>query len=298
MNRYTLITSPRLWLVIPALTIGICLGLLISIRPVWGIDFVGGSLIEIEAQPDLAPQTQAILEHDFSLSASAQPTQDGTIIIRTKTISNETHADIIKRLQEAKIMTGQEVRFETIGPTIGQELRRKTAMAVVIVVLVMVAYLAYTFRQMKGFISPWKFGVAANYALLHDLVLVTGLFVIFGRVWGAPIDTLFVTAQLAILGYSVSDTIVLFDRLARERRANRKDSLLAVMNRSAGLTLGRSLNTSFTILLTLVAILIFGGSTIRWFIVALIAGTITGAYSSIFVAPPLLWWLTQSHART
>lgn len=292
-----LISPIKLWLIIPAVTIAVSLIIIIAIKPVWGIDFVGGSLIEIEAPAGTTLEARDILKNQFDLNATAQATQDGTVLIRTHTINDETHNKIIAALEETGIKTGEERRFENIGPTIGQELRRKTAVAVSIVVVVMIMYLAYTFRQTKGLLAPWKFGVAATYALVHDLVLVTALFVIFGKIWGAPIDTLFVTAQLAILGYSVNDTIVMFDRLVRERTRNKKGSLLSIMNRTISVTLGRSLNTSLTTLLVLLALLIFGGSTIRWFIAALTAGTITGAYSSIFVANPLLWKLAKPNER-
>ncbi|MBI1833874.1 MAG: protein translocase subunit SecF [Candidatus Andersenbacteria bacterium] len=297
MNKYNLIAAPKIWLIVPTITIVVSLIIIAVLRPVWGIDFVGGSLIEIEAPTEKAIEAQAVLEQEFGLPATSQPTQDGTIILRTNTIDNEKKNAIVERLKEVGIMTGEERRYETIGPTIGQELRRKTAVAVGVVVVAMIAYLAYEFRRTKGLITPWQFGVAATWALIHDLVLITALFVIFGHLWGAPIDTLFVTAQLAIMGYSVNDTIVVFERLSRERTLNKKDSLLSIINRSIGLTLTRSLNTGFTAVLTLVALLIFGGSTIRWFVVALLAGILTGTYSSIFVAAPALLWLTKKRSK-
>lgn len=298
MKQRTLIKSPRVWLGISLGTILVSLAIIVIIKPIWGIDFVGGSLIEISAPPNAVDPARQILQDEFSLTATAQATQDNSIIIRTQSLDQDTHDKIIDRLKsDDRELFGEELRYETIGPTIGQELRRKTVIAVSIVVIAMIVYLAYTFRQTKGLISPWKFGVSAAYALAHDLILVTAVIVILGKLWGAEIDTLFVTAQLAILGYSVNDTIVLFDRLVKERTTHKKDSLVQVINRSASITLGRSLNTSFTTLLALLAILIFGGSTIRWFVATLIAGTITGAYSSIFVAPALLWWLNRKHGR-
>lgn len=291
------IKSPQLWLAISAITILSSVIVIFAIRPTWGIDFVGGSLIEIEVSADAARDTRVLLQDQFNLPATVQATQDSTILIRTHTIDEDVHGAIIAKLEETGIKTGEERRFENIGPTIGKELRRKTTTAISIVVVVMIAFLAYTFRQTKNLLASWKFGLAATYALVHDLVLVTALFVIFGKIWGAPIDTLFVTAQLAILGYSVNDTIVLFDRLVRERTRHKKDSLLSVINRAISVTLGRSLNTTLTTLLVLLALLVFGGSTIRWFIAALTAGTVTGAYSSIFVAAPLLWKLAKPHER-
>ncbi|MGH9858169.1 MAG: protein translocase subunit SecF, partial [Acidobacteriota bacterium] len=164
--------------------------------------------------------------------------------------------------------------------------------AVGIAVVGMILYLAYVFRSMKGTIAPWKLGVAAVYALVHDLIFVTGVFTIFGRLWGAPLDILFVTAQLAILGYSANDSIVIFHRLQQEWQKARGKTLLAAINDAITSSLTRSFNTSFTTLLVLLALLVFGGSTIRWFVLTLTIGTVVGAYSSLFVAPPFLYYLT------
>ena len=298
MKQRNFITSPTLWLKISLGTIIVSIAIIIFIKPMWGIDFVGGSLLEIQGPQEGAVAAREILQQEFSISATTQATQDGSIIIRTQSLNQETYDAILPRLQEdEREFFGDVLRFETIGPTIGQELRQKTVIAVGVVIIAMIAYLAYTFRQTKGRIAPWKFGVAAAYALAHDLILVAAVYVLFGKFWGAEIDTLFVTAQLAILGYSVNDTIVLFDRFVKEQKEHRNESLISVVNKATASTLGRSLNTSLTTLLALGAILIFGGSTIRWFVAALAAGTITGAYSSIFVAPPMLWWLNRKHGR-
>jgi preprotein translocase subunit SecF len=288
-----ILPHPQRWLIGSLLTIlgsGI---IILAIRPVWGIDFVGGSLIEVEGSADAIQPVRRLLSEQFNLPATVQATQDDSIIIRTTTIDETQHQAILTALRAGDLASAQERRFETIGPTIGQELRRKSLTAVSLVVAAMIVYLAYTFRGMKGLITPWKFGVAAVYALIHDLLLVTALFVVFGRIWDTPIDVLFVTAQLAILGYSVNDTIVLFNRIKSEWFVTKSDSLLTVINTAMQATLGRSLNTSLTTLLVLLSLLIFGGSTIRWFIVALAAGTITGTYSSLFVAAPMLLYLSK-----
>lgn len=284
---------PKLWMIISILTIVASLIIIFTVKPVWGIDFVGGSLIEIEADPSKIPAIEQVLAEQFNLSPIIQPTQDDSILIRTATLSDDIHGQIIEVFRANELMTGEERRFESIGPSIGQELRRKSVTAITLVVIIIIIYLAYTFRSMKGLIAPWKFGIAAVYALIHDLLLVTACFVIFGKIWNAPIDTLFVTAQLAILGYSVNDTIVIFNRIKTDWRLVRDKSLLDIIDTALRVTLGRSLNTSFTALIVLIALLIFGGATIRWFIVALTLGIITGAYSSLFVAPPLLYYISR-----
>jgi preprotein translocase subunit SecF len=285
--------NPALWMWISALTIVASIAIIIFVKPIWGIDFVGGSLIEIEANPQDAVRVQDGISQTLNIPATAQGTQDGTIVIRTPVLDDAGHKTIIEYLKKESLMKGEERSFESIGPTIGKELREKSIYAVVIVLVILIIYLAYTFRGVGGFIAPWKFGLAAIYALIHDLFLVTACFVIFGKLWGTSMDTLFVTAQLAIFGYSVNDTIVIFDRLRSEHIRSRGKKLVEILDRAIIVTLGRSLNISFCILLTLLALLVFGGSSIRWFIVALTIGTITGTYSSLFVAPPLLYYLAK-----
>ncbi len=278
---------------ISALTIVASIAIIIFVKPIWGIDFVGGSLIEIEANPQDAIRVQDEISNKLNISATAQGTRENTIIIRTPVLDDAGHKTIIDYLKKESLMKGEERSFESIGPTIGKELREKSIYAVLIVLIILIIYLAYTFRGVGSFISPWKFGLAAIYALVHDLFVVTACFVIFGKIWGTSMDTLFVTAQLAIFGYSVNDTIVIFDRLRSEHLAARGKSLVETLDRAIRVTLGRSLNISFCILLTLIALLIFGGSSIYWFIVALTIGTVTGTYSSLFVAPPLLYYLAR-----
>ncbi len=285
--------QPKLWMAISAATIIASIAIIIAIPPKWGIDFVGGSLLEIETNPEHARAIQDHITQTFSLSATAQGTQDNTVTIRTPVLDDATHESIITSLKEANLMSGEELSFEAVGPTIGKELREKSFTAILLVLAILIVYLTYTFRAVQGFVSPWKLGVAAIYALVHDLVFITACFSIFGKLWNVPVDTLFVTAQLAILGYSVNDTIVIFDRLRWEHKSHRDTDLLELIDRSLKLTLGRSMNTSFTVLLTLVAVLVLGGASIRWFIVALTIGVVTGVYSSLFAAPPLLYYLAK-----
>lgn len=285
--------NPKLWMIISAITIATSIAITILIPPVWGVDFVGGSLLEVEGATDKAQEAQSKISETLGISATVQGTQDNTLIIRTPVLDDPAHERVISLLKEQNFMTGQERSFESVGPTIGKELRTKSLYAVSLVLVILVAYLAYTFRTVSGFITPWKLGLAAIYALVHDLFLVTACFSIFGKLWNVPVDTLFVTAQLAVLGYSVNDTIVIFDRLRSEWFLARGKSLLEIIDRALVLTLGRSLNTSFTVLITLTAVLIFGGTSIHWFIVALTIGVVTGVYSSLFVAPPLLYYLAK-----
>lgn len=288
-----MIKHPKIWLIISLITLLGSIAIIAFIRPLWGIDFTGGSLIEVEAEPAQIEAISNLLSTEFKLETTIQPTPEHTLLIRTSVLDETTHKAVLTKLQEQKLLSGPERRFESIGPTVGAELRRKAVIAVGAVILMMVVYLAYAFRGATGLISSWKFGLANAYALFHDLLFVTALFVLLGKFWHVSIDTLFVTAQLAIMGYSVNDTIVIFNRFKSEWRTSRSRNLLDVMDHSVKSTLMRSLNTSITILLTQIILLLFGGATIHWFIVALTAGTIVGTYSSIFVATPALYFLAR-----
>lgn len=288
-----MLQHPRIWFWISIGTL-IATIVIISISPpLLGIDFTGGSLMELATDDggNSARIQQAITEAT-GITNTIQTTQDNSVLIRTEPLTPAEHSKIVAATIGAGLAT-EELRFESIGPTIGQELRRKSIIAVAVAVVAMLAYLAYTFRQSKGLIAPWKFGVAAIVALIHDLLVVIALFAILGRYTEASVDALFITAMLAIFGYSAHDTIIIFNRFKQERLHRRTDSILDILDSAARLTLIRSLNTSLTTLLVLLTMIIFGGSTIRWFIVALAAGTIVGTYSSLFVAPPILYFLAK-----
>jgi len=287
-----MLLKPQKWYWISLVTIVASILIIVVFPPQLGIDFTGGSLVELAGDNLDADALRNVLTDTGNINAVVQTTQDGTVIIRSTPLSTEEHTELIAATVGAEL-AGEELRFESVGPTIGDELRRKALIAIFVAVAAMIAYLAYTFRQTAGLISSWKFGIAAVVALLHDLLIVTAFFGILGRFTGANLDTLFVTAMLAILGYSVNDTIVLFNRVKEEWLKTRTADLAVVMNSAAKATLTRSLNTSFTTLLVLGALLIFGGSTIRWFVAALAAGTIAGTYSSLFVAPPVLYLLAK-----
>lgn len=282
----------KLWFVLPLVTIAVAAAIVIIIRPTWGIDFTGGSLMELDTNNAEVETTRALLSKETNISMSVQTSKENRLIIKAEPLTEEQHTAIISVLNRENLLK-EELRFESIGPTIGAELRRKSIIALSLAVVMLVVYLAYTFRQVSGFVASWKLGLAAVYASVHDLLFVLALFVLLGQWYGVVIDTMFVTAILAILGYSVNDTIVIFNRFKTEWLANRNDDLLTVLDRANSKSLTRSLNTGWATLLVLFVLLAIGGSTIQWFIVALIAGTIIGTYSSIFVAPPVLYYLAK-----
>ena len=194
-----------------------------------------------------------------------------------------------------------EKRFDAIGPTIGQELKRKSIYAIIFVLVLIVLYIAWAFRKVSKPIASWKYGVVAVTALFHDVLIPTGLFSVLGKFAGAEVDTLFVTALLTILGFSVHDTIVVFDRVRENLRNSlgRGVDFSAIVEQSIKETIVRSINTSLTVILSLLAVFLFGGESIRYFTLTLIIGVVIGTYSSIFIASPLLvtWQLFSNRQK-
>jgi len=259
-----------------------------------GIDFTGGSLLEIHytvERPSLEQVNNSLADHKLE-SLKVQPSNDTDYILRFEDIDEATHQNILDTLEsiapEVENNTIQENRFESIGPIIGSELQAKAIQAIILVLIFIVAYIAWAFRKVSKPVASWKYGLAAIVALVHDILIVTGIFSLFGVLFGTEIDTLFVTALLTILGFSVHDTIVTFDRIRENLRREPDKHFDDIVNDSTNQTLVRSINTSATTLLVLMAIYFFGGSSIKDFSLALIIGIIIGTYSSIFVASPLL----------
>jgi len=287
-----MIKNIKLWLNVSAATIVVCIILIAYIRPNWGIDFTGGSLMEVRVEGISESDIRDIFRDASGAEVRLQKSDEGVYIIRTSALSENVHQKILSIMKE-RAGAVEEQRFESIGPTIGKDLSNKAMIAIGIVLVSLVVYLAYTFRQSSKIISAWKFGIAAVYALIHDLCVVMAVFVVLGKFYQVPIDTMFVTASLAILGYSVNDTIVVFQRLKMTWLKEKSGSLLEILDTAVKGVLTRSLNTSITTLLVLIALLVLGGTTITWFVLAIMIGTVAGTYSSIFVAPPLLYYLAK-----
>lgn len=255
-----------------------------------GIDFTGGALLEYQFD---RPVNAEELKKDIQVVPEVgQITSSGnnTYIIKTKPLNQEKINEIKKVLTD-KYFNVEERRIENVGPVIGQELQKKALMAIGLACLAIILYISFSFRKVPKPTSSWRFGIAAIVALLHDVLLVVGMFAIFGKFFNVEIDTLFITALLTVIGFSVHDTIVVFDRIRENLLKNIGKKFDYVANISIVQTLGRSLNTSLTVVFVLLALLLFGGESIRWFVVALLIGIISGTYSSIFNATALLaWW--------
>lgn len=317
-----------------------------------GIDFTGGSLMEIQFKE--RPSNDKIKESlkDFNLGdLSVQQAGSNRAIIRFKNIDEATHYEMITKLKKdfqnnkqedagkkqvensetqkqdgaennivvtdesGNVIKGvsvsavdesgeaisidesvfnedsgeyvSELRFDSIGASAGQELRAKSYKAILYVVIAIIFYVAWAFRKVSRPVSSWKYGVVAVIALIHDISITIGVFVFLGHFFGAEVNTSFIAALLTILGYSVNDTIVVFDRI-RENLHRYHENFDETVNDSINETIVRSLNTSLTTIIALLAVYFFGGETIKDFALALIVGITFGTYSSIFIASPLL----------
>lgn len=251
-----------------------------------GIDFTGGSLIELN-YPDGRPAIEDIrnkIPQDLG-STLITPVGDNGYIVRMTTLTEDQHQSILKELSNDSSV--EEVRFTSIGPTIGVELRTKAVYALFTVLAAILVFVAWAFRKVSHPVPSWQYGAAGIVALFHDVIITLGIFAALGYFLNVEIDTLFITALLTVLGFSVHDTIVVFDRV-RDNLHNSDARFPIVVNESLNQTMSRSINTSFTTLLVLLFSLFFGGSTITYFVLALVIGIIVGTYSSIFIASPLL----------
>ncbi|OGZ35376.1 MAG: protein-export membrane protein SecF [Candidatus Portnoybacteria bacterium RIFCSPLOWO2_01_FULL_43_11] len=255
-----------------------------------GIDFTGGSLLEIEFKNERL-SSKAIKEKLGGLNLgeiNAAPVGEKAVILRFKDVDEETHQKILNSLGEADFQNIEEKRFESIGPLIGKELKRKSLWAIGLVILMIILYITYVFRKVSRPVASFKYGLAAILALTHDVLIPTGIFSFLGHFKGIEINLLFITALLTILGFSVHDTIVVFDRIRENLKKNIGKNFQETVNLSINQTMARSVNTSLTVLLTLLAVYVFGGESVKYFALALIFGIIFGTYSSIFIASPLL----------
>lgn len=253
------------------------------------IDFTGGTLLDLKFAKPQPFQTDEVIAifGQFGLSANdvhVQPSGNDTLIIRTKQIDNATKVQIEDQLR-ARFGDFTEQRAETVGPAIGAEVTERATIAVVLAAIFILLYITLAFRRLP---QPFRYGVCAIIAMIHDVLVVMGTASIFGLLFGWEVDSLFLTALLTVIGFSVHDTIVVFDRIRENLGRMRGVRFEDVVNHSIIQTLDRSINTQLTVLFTLAALMLFGGITIRQFVVTLFIGILSGSYSSIFNASPLL----------
>jgi len=253
-----------------------------------GIDFSGGSLLELRFPSGPLPSTEDVvgLYADAGVAdASVQTVGTDGLVIRSKAMEDAVKGQIVAALGE---LTGEVVvvqRFESVGPAVGTEVAQRAGLAVAVAAIGITLYISYAFRRVE---HAFRYGLAAIIAMLHDVLVVIGIEAILGHFLGWEADSLFLTALLTVIGFSVHDTIVVFDRIRENRRLHRRLSYEALVNHSIVQTLDRSINTQLTVMFTLLALLLFGGVTTHHFVTILLIGVFSGTYSSIFNASPIL----------
>jgi len=246
------------------------------------VDFTGGSVVEVKIQTPIEKTTiEEMVKSQKIPSVSIQKQDNATYLFRMGKVSEEQITEFLKTLQTKSEKPIDILRNDTIGPILGSELLFKSVIASLFAVVAILLYVAYAFKDIKS-------GVSAVLALIHDVLVVFGSFSLFGYFFGVEVDTLFMTAFLTTMSFSVHDTIVIFDRIREYRKRSPNANFSEVIDVALTETMGRSLINSFTIIFMLLALVLMGGETVRWFAVALLIGTITGTYSSPFVATPIL----------
>ncbi len=288
---YRIIQRRNIWFILSALVVIPSIVFIIMGGLKLNIDFTGGTLWKIkftEERPVIQDLEGELEQYDLG-DLTVQTTNDMGMVIRLKPIDNELRQNILSGLDETYSGVEEE-SFESIGPTIGEELKRKALVAIILVLIFIILYITWAFRKISksSAIPSWMMGLSAIIALAHDIIIVVGVFAFLGFTQDVEIGALFVTALLTILGFSVHDTIVVFDRVRENIIQGSDNDFEQTINRSVNQTIIRSLNTSLTTLFVLLALYLFGGESIKMFVLAMIFGIITGTYSSIFVASPLL----------
>lgn len=287
---FNLVKYRKIYYIFSSILILVSIFSLIFYKLNLGIDLTGGSILEVDfkqARPDSQEIEKKLADLNLSL-ASPQPTGEKGLILRMKFIDEDVHQAILQRLGEV-----EEKSFESIGPAIGNELKDKTKLFIVLVLAAIVIFIAFAFRKASRPIASWQYGlVAALVAFLHDVLIPLGIFSLLGKFYNVQVTIPIVVGLLTILGYSVHDTIVVFDRIRENISQRGQLTFEEVVNKSLNQTLARSMNTSLTSLLVLLAIFFIGGESLRYFSLILILGISTGTYSSIFIASPVLvTWL-------
>jgi preprotein translocase subunit SecF len=281
----------HVWFSISALLLVPCIFSLIVWGLNFGIDFTGGSAWEVQFDRDI--NTESIAKvladngHPESTVQQVGSPDEHRYLIRMKAMAEGSpeKATLTQALGTLGTLNPDGESLETVGASVGRSIRNRSVLAVAAASIGILLYIAYAFRNTR---NPLVYGVCAIVAMLHDALFVLGIFSLLGHLFDVEVDALFITALLTVIGFSVHDTIVVFDRIRENLLAYPDDTYEEVVNHSIGQTIVRSLNTSVTVIITLLALLLFGGSTTREFVLALLIGVVAGTYSSIFNASQLL----------
>jgi preprotein translocase subunit SecF len=282
-----LVGKRYLWFLLSLIFILPGLGSLVVNGLELGIDFTGGTLWEIEvSEGTTSAEIVAVLEDHGYTNARVQESDDNQMLIRMEEVQQGSpEKSQLDQSLQAEIGNYTELQLQSVGPTLGTEIRNRAGIAILLASIGVLLYIAYAFRKTQ---NAFLYGSCAIIAMLHDIALVVGIFSILGWVAQVEVDALFVTAILTLIGFSVHDTIVVFDRVRENLRLRAGDPYEDIVNYSIVQTIPRSINTTITTLFTLLALYLFGGATIQHFILALIIGIVAGTYSSIFNAAQIL----------
>jgi preprotein translocase subunit SecF len=256
-----------------------------------GIDFKGGTLMEVQFSIDPAPEAKQVTEALLPIglqSLTVQPTENHAVLLRYLSSDENANEQVLEKLQGLDSEVKQ-LRTNFIGGSVSGQIKKNAVSGIILAVIGIALYIAWAFRRVSVPVTSWEYGIGAIIALGHDILVTIGVFSVLGKLYGIEVGVPFVAAILTILGYSVNDTIVVYDRIRENLlREHGKVDFETVVNRSLNQTLGRSVNTSMTVIITLLAITIFGGESIRYFSLAILIGVTFGTYSSVYVASALL----------
>jgi len=263
------------------------------------IDFKGGSLLEVQFESGFLPDTEAIkkiYDQNEITDVQVQTTSEGTLVLRSSALPEETRTAILDALEAEVNSPVIILKSDTVGPSIGEGVTRRAIQAVALAALAVIIYITFAFR---GVPHAFRFGVCAIIAMIHDVLIVLALTGYGALLFGWDVDSLYLTALLTVIGFSVQDKIVVFDRIRENTRIHRKLDFEKLANHSIVQTLQRSINTQLmTVEFLLLALALFGGVTLREFAVILLVGLLSGTYSSIFIAAPLLVvWENQEYKK-
>ncbi|MCF7906360.1 protein translocase subunit SecF [Patescibacteria group bacterium] len=298
MKNIEIIKKSKIWYLISGILCSISLLSIIFFGLKVSIDFTGGSLMEIRFS-DISDEINIIsassmkkyfdenIADEITGEFTVQKVEDDYYMFKFQEVDEEKHQEILSKIREKLDPNANEEAYQFIGSIIGNELKEKTYITIFLVISLIILYIAWAFRKVSYPVSSWKYGIGAIIALIHDVLIMMGVFSILGLLFNIQIDILFITAILTTLGYSVNDTIVIYDRI-RENLKRTNDKFDVLVNKSINENIKRSIYTSSTTLIVLLSIYFFGGTSVKNFVLALIIGVVVGTYSSIFIASPLL----------
>jgi preprotein translocase subunit SecF len=266
-------------------------GLSLTSLLLWGlkpsIDFTGGTRLEISGT-NSTDEISELIQDEGLENPQVQRVGENRVAVRIPQISEEKHRELSAKIKEKLGQETEIVNFETVGPTISRDITKKAIIAIVFAVAVIIIYIGYSFRRVPKPATSWEFGITSVLALIHDTIIVVGAFSLLGRIYGIEVDPLFITGLLTIISFSVHDTIVIFDRVRELIITRGSIDFEEMVDQSLLEMLPRTLVTSFLVWIVLLILFLFGGDSVRYFVLTMTIGVFVGTFSSLIVASPLL----------